>query len=105
MAEREAILRVTEIRGDDMEMMKLVINRCHGGFALSKKAQHYLDCNDVGDWDYRLAGNRAAPQLVEVVESLGEEASDYYSNLQVVEIPKGEYQYDWVIKSMMGLKQ
>lgn len=84
--------------------MKIVINSCYGGFGLSRKAiQMYADLkgivlSDAGwfGWDgndhpdlspYDIERNDEV--LVRVVESLGQEASNRYSELKVVNIPDG----------------
>ena len=78
--------------------MKVVINRCYGGFGLSEKAMKFLG---VGSEWPDIARND--PKLVECVEKLGEEANDTYAELKVVEIPddvnwkSGEYDgLEWV---------
>ena len=67
--------------------MKLVVNKCYGGFELSKKAEEMLgvDYYDV---------ERNDPKLVQIVEELGEEANNNYSELQVVEIPNEATDFD-----------
>lgn len=94
--------------------MKLVINRCFGGFGLSEDAvnkiallkgdtiypgDHYgttyffrdkeltdiYDCNGI---------ERNDPILVQVVEMLGEAADGEYAELSIVEIPDD---VDWQI--------
>lgn len=62
--------------------MKVVINRCWGGFDLSDKARAMIKA--LGGDVY---GDRDDPILVKVVETLGEEANTEYSSLKVVEIP------------------
>ncbi len=69
--------------------MKFVINKCFGGFGLSKKAQEMLGINSPYDID------RDDPKLIEVVEKLGEEASGDYSKLVVVEIPAEATDYEF----------
>lgn len=66
--------------------MKVVINVCFGGFDLSPKALEFLGLNEdenayYGDMD------RTSPDLVRCVETLGDEASGFCSQLKVVEIP------------------
>ena len=85
--------------------MKIVINKCYGGFDLSNKAIHYLESQGFGDKDYREPENRTAPELIEVVEALHGEASVQHSKLVVVEIPEGEYQKDWVLQEYDGYEQ
>lgn len=77
--------------------MKVVVNRCYGGYSLSKKACEFLGL----EWDgYGYAGNkdfgiesdnyndfRKDKRLVECVEKLGEEASGRCANLEIVYIP------------------
>ena len=82
--------------------MKIVINKCYGGFDLSNKAIHYLECNGVGDVDFREPENRTNPILIEVVEALHGEASVQHSKLVVVEIPEGKHLIDWIIQEYDG---
>ena len=63
--------------------MKVVINRCWGGFGLSDKAIEMFKA--LGGDNYY--SDRDDPILVKVVETLGEEANGDYSSLKVVEIP------------------
>ncbi|WAP91179.1 hypothetical protein [Vibrio phage vB_VviC_ZQ26] len=70
--------------------MKIVINRCFGGFELSREAYGFMGI----DWDgfgYKFSGDeeRTNPKLVECVESLGNAASGQLAELKVVEIPDG----------------
>lgn len=96
--------------------MKVVINRCFGGFGLSEKAfellldrkgirfekeeseykslgiMHYYHFGHLGDSDhyisqYDACQDRSDPDLVAVVEELCEEANSRYAELKVVEIP------------------
>ena len=65
--------------------MKVVINRCYGGFGLSKDAYEFLG----KEWDgYGFASiERTDPKLVECVETLGNKANGRFAELKVVEIP------------------
>jgi hypothetical protein len=67
--------------------MRVVINRCFGGFDLSDEGLALYN---------RLAHKRNSiaydiprddPHLIEVVEILGDKASNEYSNLRIVEFP------------------
>lgn len=69
--------------------MKVVLNKCYGGFSLSKEACEYLNLDDSYngwyDWD---VDKRTDPKLVECVETLGrEKASGQFACLKVVEVP------------------
>lgn len=66
--------------------MRIVINKCYGGYGLSKLAYEYLNL----EWDgfgYDFMNDRANPDLVRAVEVLGSEASGQSAKLEVVEIP------------------
>lgn len=105
--------------------MKVVINKCHGGFGFSKEAYDYLGLEWDGygfvgyfskiydvlfsedeeykkglwckDW-YKLL--RCHPKVIECVETLGEEvASGGGSELKVVEIPDG---IEWFVNEVAG---
>lgn len=76
--------------------MKVVINRCYGGFGLSEKAMKFLGVDS--SWP-DIARND--PKLVECVEKLGEEANGTYAELKVVEIPDD---VNWEIGEYDGLE-
>ena len=108
--------------------MKVVINKCFGGFSLSNKAfEMLLDRKGVeyevvstshfgllgysfyekghaGDekyyiLDYDYYEDRADKDLVEIVETLGAEANGYAADLKVVEIPDG---VEWYVEEYDG---
>ena len=83
--------------------MKVVINRCFGGFGLSDEAmQLYAAKKGIkleGFYDWEISRND--PVLVEVVEHLGEAANDWATDLKVVEIPEG---VDWYIEDYDGVE-
>lgn len=71
--------------------MKLVINRCFGGFSLSPLAQEALAQKKgraTAPQDQRPL-DRADKDLVEIVEELGSLADGGYAELEVIEIPDG----------------
>lgn len=80
-------------------MTKIVINKCYGGFGLSRQAlDMYCAAKgiDPGKWNenfffydniHEYDIQRDDPDLVRVVEKLGEEAFGGYAELKVVEIP------------------
>lgn len=92
--------------------MKVVINTCYGGFSLSKEAQElYAEKKGITDlgkytesyesyenvWSWNI--NRDDPDLVAVVESLGDAASHRYGKLKVVDIPDD---VEWTIMEYDG---
>ncbi len=80
--------------------MKIVINKCYGGFGLSKEAEElYIQKKNISG---PLRGDilRNDSVLVEVVETLGDKASGKYSELKVVEIPDDVT--DWRIEEYDG---
>lgn len=81
--------------------MKIVINKCYGGFSLSKEAYDELGI-PWDDYGYKYShdyGKRAASELIAVIEKLGEKASGSCANLQVVEIPDN---VEWTIEEYDG---
>ena len=83
--------------------MKVVINRCFGGFGLSKEANRLyaeakgIDPEEVYHWDM----DRTDSDLVRIVEELGDGADGDFSSLKVVEIPDG---IKWYIHEYDGLE-
>ena len=67
--------------------MKVVINTCYGGFGLSQQAADMIEAL-LGDEYCEGLVERHAPELVKVVEALGQDANDAFSELKVVEIPE-----------------
>ncbi len=76
--------------------MKLVLNKCYGGFSLSRRAARALGLGYTYD-DI----DRADPQLVHLVERFGFEAvSGEHAHLRVVEMPPDIS--DWEINEYDG---
>jgi hypothetical protein len=89
--------------------MKIVVNRCYGGFSLSRKAVllarkitgnpkwggailkgDIYNSGKICDGDYGFVEvERSDKILVEVVEKLGEKANGRCADLEIVEIPDG----------------
>lgn len=106
-------------------MAKVVINNVHGGFGLSPAAfarlkemgnKHALEETDVGEFYSDGSGPRESwgglesfcrdiprndPDLIAVVEEMGEAASSKLANLKVVEIPDD---VEWQIEEYDGLE-
>jgi len=97
--------------------MKVAINTCFGGFGISNEAfeklldrkgiafdkvepeedrsflgASYFDAGHAGEddhylSDYDMTENRADPDLIAVIEELGDKANTRYGNISIVEIP------------------
>lgn len=72
--------------------MKVVLNKCFGGFGVSKKAAEYMGV----EWDgygymFDSQDCRTDERLIKCVEELGKEASGALANIEVVEIPDGSF--------------
>ncbi|MBF2653935.1 hypothetical protein [Listeria seeligeri] len=84
--------------------MKIVLNKCYGGFGLSLVAEFRL-CQLKGvnshdyDFDVYSKEDRADPDLIATIEELGKAANGNYSNLKIVEIPDGS---DFIINDYDG---
>lgn len=93
--------------------MKIVINKCYGGFGLSKAAQEeyakrkaidagrYLELPDSYEHIVQWEIPRDDADLVSIVETMGVDANTWASELAVVEIPDG---VDWYIEEYDGLE-
>lgn len=86
--------------------MKVVKNVCFGCFGLSDLAVERLaeltgkpaeKCRFAYDCDDK----RCAPELVQVVEELGDDASAGFANLEIVEVPDD---VDWYIDDYDGME-
>lgn len=80
--------------------MKIVVNRCYGGYSLSEQAYEFLGL----DWDgygFALDMERTDPRLVECVETLGDKANGSCAKLEVVEIPDD---VNWYISDYDGIE-
>ena len=82
--------------------MKVVINKCFGGFSLSEKAYEYLGLEwDGFGYEFYHEESRTDERLVKCVEELGAEANGDCAELKVVEIPDD---IDWYIHEYDGLE-
>lgn len=61
--------------------MKIVVNKCYGGFGLSDWAMEQLGIEYSWDID------RTQPNLISLVENFPKKVNDVFSELSVVEIP------------------
>jgi hypothetical protein len=99
-------------------MTKIVINAAHGGFNISAEAcklmrewgdeealsetmigEKYRDGSGICDIEHLSRFSRDNPNLVRVVEKLGEKANGPGASLLVVEIPNG---VEWEIQEYDG---
>lgn len=81
--------------------MKIVINKCYGGFGLSKKGLDLYNKLSKNEVKYDNYIERDDKYLVQVVEKLGEGANNILSELSVVEIPDG---VSWEIEEYDGIE-
>jgi hypothetical protein len=82
--------------------MKIVVNRCYGGFGLSEEAYKELGLKwDKYGYAYNEYEKRTDPKLIACVEKLGEKANGELAKLEIVEIPNN---IDWTIESYDGVE-
>ena len=82
--------------------MKVVLNKCFGGFGLSEKAYEFLGLEwDGYGYKYNDYDLRSDEKLIECVETLGEEADGRFARLVVVDIPDD---IDWEINYYDGVE-
>ena len=92
--------------------MKIAINKCYGGFGLSKAVYAelgikwdgygYLGNGDLGITSDNYEAYRKDPRLIAAIEKLGErKASGRYAELRIVEIPDD---VDWQIDEYDGFE-
>lgn len=84
--------------------MKIVVNRCYGGFHLSNKAKNKLaKAVGVKTVDLWVEDYREHPALVAIVEEMGVKAYDAsVSELKIVEIPDNAT--DWELDECDGFE-
>lgn len=78
--------------------MKIILNKCYGGFGISDEALRMAGITDADEWEYD--DLRINPEVIKAVETLGENANDGYSNLVVVEI--SDAATDWEVDEYDG---
>ena len=83
--------------------MKIVINRCFGGFGLSDLASDMYCAakNIAADNFFDRDVPRNDPVLVEIIEKLGTAADGRYSELKIVDIPDD---VDWIVEEYDGME-
>ena len=66
--------------------MKIVINKCYGGFGISREAMDmYKQLGGESEYDGDI--ERDDPLLIKIVEEMKEKANNDYSKLSIIEIP------------------
>lgn len=87
--------------------MKVVKNVCFGGFNLSDEALARLSkltgksLNKCWADYVNYTNNRTAPELIQVVEELGNKANGTYAKLVIVEVPDDAI---WTIEDYDGME-
>ena len=69
--------------------MKIVINRCYGGFSIT-----YACAKKLGIDKYDASDYRTDERLIKMVEENADEVSGHFSKLSVVEIPDNKTDYE-----------
>lgn len=80
--------------------MKVVINKCYGGFGLSKAGMEFMGL----EWDgygHCSELSREDPRLIECVEKLGTKANGGFASLTIVEIPDD---VEYTIEEYVGIE-
>jgi len=68
--------------------MKVVINKCFGGFSISEEAYKYLGLEwDRHGYAFNEHNMRVHVNLIEVIEALGPKANGRHAELKIVEVP------------------
>jgi len=81
------------------DMVRIVYNTCYGGYILSDKAiKRYWEIKgepNPEDWLKRKAFKRHDPILLQVIDEIGlaEAAGGRYTDLAIVELPRGTKYY------------
>ena len=63
-------------------MTEIVLNKCYGGYSLSKLAYKFLGL-EWGNYGYAFQHDRTNPKLIQCIEELGDLANGECSNLVI----------------------
>jgi hypothetical protein len=77
--------------------MRILINRCYGGFGLSDAAVTRLQ--ELGVLAYHREIERNDPKLLQVFDELGQATNGPFAELQAIEVPEG---VEWQIEEYDG---
>jgi hypothetical protein len=89
---------------------KIVVNRCYGGFSLSKhvKALYKEATKDIPrpeNWFMESDVRRDDPVLIKIIEDVGiQSASSGFSKLRIIEIPDDVPADGWMIQDYDGME-
>ena len=94
--------------------MKVVINKCYGGFSLStiagkkiKKLGYEVFDSDSTDWVHVQVNNenafRSDPRVIKIIEKLGKKANGRFADLKIVDIPFDSTE-GWFIDEYDGIE-
>lgn len=82
--------------------MKIAINKCYGGFSVSKEVYDYLGMKwDGYGYDFSDKEKRSDPKLIEAIEKLGDSANGRFAQIEIVEIPDD---IDFTIEEYDGIE-
>lgn len=82
--------------------MKIAINKCYGGFGLSDKAIDLYNSLSDTKTDYAFEIERNDPILIQVIETLGDEANGRFAKLDIIDIPDD---VEWEISEYDGMER
>lgn len=88
--------------------MKILVNKCYGGFDVSEMFMDYWreKHSELGIgkiYSFMFNDKRTDPEVIALVEYLGEKANGRYSRLVVIEIP--DTVTDWAINEYDGMER
>ena len=79
-------------------MVKIVINRCYGGFGISQAGMDFLkekyNVEETSGYIIESTWDRHDPRMVDMVETLGNSVNHGFSKLEVVEIEGNTYRIE-----------
>lgn len=95
--------------------MKIAINKCYGGFSISEQAFKVLlaikaekadnltpeELRELEEMSEYSPASRNDPDLIKVIEELGEEANGDLAEIKIIEIPDD---VAWVINDYDGVE-
>lgn len=89
---------------------KIVINRCYGGFSLSKEAKNRYkeatqDIPKPKHWYMDTDVRRDDPVLIQIIETMGlQAAGGGFAKLKIIEIPDEIPSDGWIVQDYDGME-